>query len=399
MRKTGYYIAIFVTVLLASSCEKLLEPQRDNRLTEDQILDNPVYAEGILLNAYNALPSSYSFNDVASDDAVTNSLGSSYLRMATGEWKSTFNPLSSWSNAYQQIYYLNLFLENYESVEWSWENEQTNENLLKRLKGEAHGLRAWYEFQLLQSHSGITADNQLMGFPIVEKTLSVDDDFALPRDTYKVCMNHILSDCDIAIANLPSVYESTGDPLYDAVFGSTFTNRMNGNAARALRSRVTLHTASPAFTDGLPSGDIQSRWEVAAKTAGDLLQEIGGVTGLSPMGHTFYLPVSTPTLQFDADIIWRNAYSLNRSIENVNYPPTLFGQGRTNPSQNLVDAFPMDNGYPITHGSSGFDPANPYTGRDPRLTEYIIYNGAEWSGIYYSRKYIYNRIYYKQYFS
>jgi hypothetical protein len=37
----------------------------------------------------------------------------------------------------------------------------------------------------------------------------------------------------------------------------------------------------------------------------------------------------------------------------------------------------MANGYPITDvAASGYDATNPYTGRDPRLGKYIIYNGS-----------------------
>ena len=46
-----------------------------------------------------------------------------------------------------------------------------------------------------------------------------------------------------------------------------------------------------------------------------------------------------------------------------------------NPSQNLVDAFPMANGYPINDANSGYDPKNPYENRDPRLRTYILVNG------------------------
>ena len=48
-----------------------------------------------------------------------------------------------------------------------------------------------------------------------------------------------------------------------------------------------------------------------------------------------------------------------------------------NPSQNLVDAFPMTNGYPISNANSNYNPSNPYAGRDPRLAAYIIYNGSK----------------------
>ena len=51
------------------------------------------------------------------------------------------------------------------------------------------------------------------------------------------------------------------------------------------------------------------------------------------------------------------------------------GKGRVNPTQNLVDAFPMANGYPINDAKSGYDAAHPYENRDPRLKEYIVVNG------------------------
>jgi hypothetical protein len=36
----------------------------------------------------------------------------------------------------------------------------------------------------------------------------------------------------------------------------------------------------------------------------------------------------------------------------------------------------MKNGYPISNTSSGFNPAAPYSNRDPRLAYFILYNGA-----------------------
>jgi hypothetical protein len=47
-----------------------------------------------------------------------------------------------------------------------------------------------------------------------------------------------------------------------------------------------------------------------------------------------------------------------------------------NPTQNLVDAFPMVNGYPITDPASGYVATDPYANRDPRLKNYIVVNGS-----------------------
>jgi hypothetical protein len=76
------------------------------------------------------------------------------------------------------------------------------------------------------------------------------------------------------------------------------------------------------------------------------------------------------------EILWRGDAGDSRNLEQEHFPPTLYGRGRLNPTQNLVDAFPMANGYPIAEGASGYNPNNPYNGRDPRLGKYIIYNGS-----------------------
>ena len=75
-------------------------------------------------------------------------------------------------------------------------------------------------------------------------------------------------------------------------------------------------------------------------------------------------------------MLWRGSIGTSNTIEQNNFPPTLFGNGRVNPTQNLVDAFPMANGFPITNSASGYVSTNPYTGRDPRLRNYILVNGG-----------------------
>ncbi len=307
--------------------------------------------------------SSVNFNDdVVSDDAVTNDKNSQYLLMTTGEWKSSFYPLSMWSSAYNEIFYINSFLENIDQVEWSWQNEEIDKNHFRRLKGEAYGLRAWWMFRLLQYHGGMASDGRLLGFPIILEPLNINDDFNRPRNTYTECVNQILADIDTAVKYLPETYKDVAnDPIYNATFGGRYTNRVSGLVARALRSRVTLFAASPAF------GVLD--WEAAAESAGETLADHDGLSALSPTGIGFYKDFADP------EIIWNNAYTISNGLEVENFPPSEFGNGRTNPTQDLVDIFPMQNGLPISESTSGYDPADPYKNRDPRLKNYIVYNG------------------------
>jgi hypothetical protein len=363
-------LCLIIIGLNLLACEQYLEPKPDGTLSEEDIKSSPGFAEGLLLTAYHNLPGGYDFaTDVASDDAVTNEQGSAYRQMATGDWKSSNNPISTWENAYEQIYYINKFLEIYESVRWAndlqlsqEDNDLKDEMHKQRLKGEAHGLRAWYQYYLLQHHAGKTADGRLLGYPIINITLDADDNWELPRNTFAECVANIFTDLDTAIANLPAEWEDGDDSFENITSGARFENRINGNTARALKSRVALLAASPAFSEA-----NAVTWEEAATIAGDLL------SGLGPLYHNgivFYKEISNP------EILWNTSKEQIREWEEDNFPPSLFGNGRTNPSQNLVDAFPMEKGYPITHPESGYDPDNPYKGRDPRFYEYIIYNDA-----------------------
>ncbi len=376
--KKYIYLFIFLASLFLYACENFLEPVADNtRVNEEQLMKDPAWLEGLLINAYASLPNNYNdFNlDVASDDAVTNLRGSSITAMATGGWKSSVDPISVWGRGYEMIRHLNLFLEKVDGIIWSQDprltsaqNEEKNMYYKRRLKGEAYGMRAYYMSQLLQYHSGKSVDGTLLGFPIVTMVISSDDDWKLPRNTVADCVQRIMSDLDSAIIKLPAVYaDIAGQAMYNAASGVKFVGRMNGNAARALKARVALLAASPAYSES--SGVT---WAQAATIAGDLLKTLGA---LYPAGKTFYTETS------NKEMIWNQSFVSSRSAEVNSFPPSLYGLGRTNPTQSLVDAFPMKNGYPISHGSSLYNPANPYNNRDTRLGDYILFNGSSFKSM------------------
>ncbi len=361
---------LLISAIFPVSCEKFLQPQPESTLSEEEIVNNPGFAEGLLLTAYYNLPGDYDFStDVASDDAVTNDKGSEFRQMATGNWKASNNPVSKWNYCYEQIYYTNKFLEIYSSVRWandlklSKEDNDLRDSLYKkRLKGEAYGLRAWYKWMLLQYHAGKDNQGRLLGYPIVNRIMQPEDQWDLPRNTLVECIADVFSDLDTAIANLPKEWADTGTPLENAAMGARYQNRINGYTAKALKSRIALLAASPAFAEANAVS-----WEEAAVISGELLSEMGS---LYNKGIAFYQEIS------NHEIIWNRAKEQIRSWEEENFPPSLFGLGRTDPSQNLVDAFPMANGYPVNNPLSGFDPLNPFANRDPRLNSYIIRNAS-----------------------
>ncbi|MCF8379610.1 MAG: RagB/SusD family nutrient uptake outer membrane protein [Bacteroidales bacterium] len=371
MKKDIYLIAIIVFGLFTSSCEKLLEPAFDNSISDEMLWSNPIYAEGVLLSAYRELPTLYNFtSDMASGDAISNLKGDNANRLSDGEWSSQFNPLSEWSDAYSGIYYINTFLENMDKVQWSYTNETTSQLHAKRLRGEAYGLRAWFQFQLLQGFSGL-ANGDLLAFPIVTSVMDVED-FRIPRGSFQACVDTIFADCDRAIALLPTIHENTGDSEVDNAMGVKFNNRINGLAVLALKSRTALYAASPAYN---PSNDV-SKWELALNITGDLIDSLGGLGNLSSKGTDFYNRNSPSTQEKESELIWYSVLAGSSSMEADNFPPSIFGKGRLNPTQEFVDIFPASDGYPIDL-SLVYDPEKPYVNRDKRLASYVVYNESQ----------------------
>lgn len=356
---------VLVLIVLFWSCS-LIEPELDNTLYIEQIKENPSLAEGLLLNAYRNIGSTYNLEDRATDNAVSNNPNSEYRKMATGEWSAMNDPLTVWNTAYSQLYYVNLFLDVYEEMVFSVFSPEQNTMHKNRLKGEAHGLRAYYNFQLLRNHSGIATDDVLRAFPIVTSPLSAVDEPVVERAAFELAIAQLMADLDTAINNLPAVYADKFDANHNATLGSRFKNRMDGNAAKALKSRVALWAASPAFN----LDNNIAKWESAAIISGSLITELGGINSLDAKGHEFW------TNPANKDIIWRSDIFQSDDREKDNFPPSHWGKGNTNPTQDFVDAFPMANGYPINNNASNYDSSNPYQNRDPRLSLYVVYNGA-----------------------
>ncbi|MBC7567363.1 MAG: RagB/SusD family nutrient uptake outer membrane protein [Pedobacter sp.] len=71
----------------------------------------------------------------------------------------------------------------------------------------------------------------------------------------------------------------------------------------------------------------------------------------------------------------------NRDFEDFYLPKSRNNcDGSSNPTQNVVDAFPMMDGRPISESSAlyPYNPQDPYSNRDPRFKYSIIYNTATW---------------------
>ena len=382
-----YTVLSLGLTFVLTSCDDLLEPALENQKDLEALEKEALSVQRLVLNGYAALPNYYDNSDYATDDAVTNQKSDAYIKIATGGWTADNGTLSVWPGSYAAIQYVNLFMQVREGQRYV-KNETTNALLTRRLLGEAYGLRGIHLYFLLRNHAGLVND-QLLGVQLFDEALDINSDFNVSRATFAECVNKALADFDEAVKYLPFDYNDIKDDsevpakfrdittdasIYNLVMGNKARQLVNTQIIESFRSRLLLLAASPAF--------LNSGWDKAANAAATVIDELGGVSALPADGLTYYdgNNVADATLAEGAnpkEILWRgNKESSSTTQESNNYPPTLFGNGMMNPTQNLVDAFPAANGYPITDSRSGYDANNPYVNRDPRLDTYIIHDGS-----------------------
>ena len=389
--KTKNILFYLIGLLAVCSCEDMFDPADENTRQIEDLTEESAYVHGLLNYAYDRMPYlTTTQTDVATDDAVTNTTNN-YRTMALGTWQSDNNPMSQWDQCKDGVQHVNLFLSMVEKVSWAPSSASKQQMFIDRLKGEAFGLRALFYYYLLQAHGGYADDGKLYGVPLLTEPEDGSSDYNQPRALFADCVKQCFADCDGAMALLPVTYEdiSTADAIpakywalganvsnFNLVFGGKARNLLSGKVAEAIKAQVALLAASPAFRE---QSGVTS--EQAALLCANVLKRIDWE--IDPQGNIWYKNKAKlePEGGEMLEILWREDRHKNADQESRNFPPTLYGKGEINPSQNLVDAFPMANGLPISANNSGYVEKNPYADRDPRLSHYIIYNGAKFRNI------------------
>lgn len=362
---------MLAVTLLTAGCEKdkFLQDgsfSGTNDVTEAQLWANPDYARNFLNNVYASLSDRYNLGDgallaSATDEAVNSNLNSGINTFTNGTWSAARPVDDVYSEMYAGIRKANMFLEKAngsaiipidEVLPANVAANQTYDAQIQRLLGQAYFLRAFFQFELLKRYGS---------FVIVTRTLSVSDELDLPRNSFNECVKQISDDCEAAIARLP---------LSPVEWRTVDRGRATQTAAMALKARLLLYAASPQYN---LTNDI-SKWQAAADAAKRLMDT--GKHGIYSSYPNIWLWNTAGA--FNNETIFATATLNTTSIETNNAPVSYDGaNGRTNPTQEMVDAFEMrTTGKPITDASSGYNEAAPYTNRDPRLGFTVLFNSA-----------------------
>jgi starch-binding outer membrane protein, SusD/RagB family len=387
--------AIFVAVL--ASCQNFLEPYPNGNYDDNLLWENQQLVQGLVGWCYDQVNSNvrnYNDNEGAyfegtTDNAVLTNTTHVMRRYATNTMPTSQDPFQTyWDRDYRAIRNCNLFLKDRRgfNTQYVMVNSYWNTLVKNRLQGEAFALRAWFEWDLLQKFGGKGTDGQMLGFPIITEVFGANDVVNVERSTYDDCVQQILNDCDSAYKYLPIAHRdylvpNSADRVYA---GGKYWGRFDGISTVAIKAQVYLTWASPRFN---PAGDV-SRWDNAAKFAKQVMDFKSSPSTSASGGDV--VAGNTNSFNPTAGVVWTNPNSAeivmttrynssNTSMERMFYPGGFGGnsQGELGASQELVDAFPMANGRPITDPLSGYNSASPYTGRDPRFYANIFYNQAQ----------------------
>ena len=386
------YLIIVLIAFISGSCEKFLESYPNGDRTRDDAFKYQEMIQGLIGRSYDYLVSDYSsknyssnetaYLECATDNAVRRSTTDAVVQFAKGELNTGNQAFvrDYWTRDYNAIFLLNLFLKDNRGIKSTvLIKPDLNKLVVRRLQGEAFGLRAWAERDLLKKFGGKElGGTRILGFPIVKEPLDAFNEINMERNTYDECVKQIIQDCDSALKYLPKAHR---DYLYTSAYlsdkkdflGSVNWNRVDGMTMYAIKAMTYLNWASKRFN---PTGDV-TRWDSVAKYAAKVMSFKQAVApngdGYDPSTRVDFNNV------YDKSIIWSSRVVENDiTMEQIFFPAAANGNGFApfgdiGATREFLDAFGDKNGYPIS-SSTVYDANKPFDNRDPRFYAVINYN-------------------------
>ena len=246
----NYRYATLLLILFWGCDDDILNKVPKDSLTEEIVWTDPNAASQFVYGIYGAVPSGFDrfydgwakglyILDAGSDDAENAINWTSADLLNTGDFLPGNTPYwTIWPESYRLIRAANSALENLDRLE--------DEELREQLKAEARFLRAYLYHELLRYHGMKSDGGEPTGVPIIDRTLTPDDDVNIPRDTYNDVVDFIVADLDAAIPTLPNK-------------SGTEVGRATKGAAYALKGRVLLYAErwaeSAAATSEVMNGE------------------------------------------------------------------------------------------------------------------------------------------------
>lgn len=374
-------ICLFLLAVITSCNEDILELQPLDEYSDAAVWSDLSLAEAVLNGCYKYRDDPFNKFSIGNlVDELHRRDGTAQVRFNNCQLTPDVIPgwsyLPTWDNEYGAIRAINNFLEKAEGLPDG--EEEDGVTMKNRMFGEAYFLRAHYYSNLVNLFGGV---------PIITAAYDLDDEFEVPRDTYKDCVNFIVNDCDKAASLLP--LEHSGGNMGRATKG----------AALALKSRILLYAASdlhhitvfPGYSNpeliGYTDVDRTSLWQ-KAKDAAKAVMDLG-IYSLFKANPSPTDSVATNFEEYfltrestEEDILmeYRTTTSyrdVNRTWQNLSGPNGYHLRGSNAPTDNIVRDYEMKDGTKFDWNNPEHAVA-PYKNRDPRFYASIFYEGAKW---------------------
>ena len=381
MKNISKILLIVILAVVTNSCNSdFLNTTPADSLSETAVWSDPILVELFVNEMYRGIGHGHHECELGSmtDESHfihnygTNQVVASIITPSDiGQWGSGNQNAYRWEKVYTYLRNANMFMENIDDVPF------TDEALRSRLKGEVHFLIAFYYHNLVRTHGGV---------PIITKTFLLDDEFEVPRNSLKECVDYIVENCDKADALLPVKQEGAN------------LGRANKSGALAIKSRILLWAASDLVhvnwygsyeqpdlvTIG---GDRTAAWTAAKNAAKAVIDLDGGVFSLeNATGDPFtdytalFIKKSSPEHIFSRYFIKSNGWDSEDSNTHsplFNGPNGYAAWAGNTPIQALVDDYEMTDGTRFDWDNPEHAAA-PYENRDPRFSASILYDKAPW---------------------
>lgn len=379
------YIVSFIVLPFFVACN-FINPEEYTIRSADQIATNMTYLSSLRVTPYSYLPQGYntignSWLAAACDEAEEVKETETIQNFNFGNWSQYSNPDDAWSKNYKGIRAANDFLQMTDTITWADfklsnpTEYATRVYNTKMWRKEMYFLRAFFYFELIKRYGGV---------PLVTEKLNPQEDLDyiinLKRDSFSECVDYIVNQCDTAAKYLLTTQVSSdyGVPTK--------------GAAMALKARALLYAASDLYNKegnadpvlGYTDGNRQQRWIKAADACKAVLDMSPQTYALNSNYANLFLLGSA----FNKEVIFERRAGSSNTFEKANYS-IGFNGGNTGtcPTQNLVDAYEMNDGTAFDWNNP-VHRANPYANRDPRLSmtiacNYSVFNGRlmeMWNG-------------------
>ena len=300
-----------------------------------------------------------------------NGWGQSYINGNGFNTSDGWGSKSLWLGCWYGIRKANLGLVNLDKLVTATQEEKDI------IKGELLFFRGMLHFQLMQFFGGL---------PYIDKVLEVGN-LTLPRLTYRETALKVDADLAAAAVLLPVNWDLT--VVGQATIGNN-QQRITKETALAYQGKNLLNAASPLMNVGVsgnPASVASASYDVelckkAADVFGACLTLTDGATSpyhmsswLNYMTNFYTLDSKMPG--YEESLYQTPLFGGTGSLDGIWQPSILGGAGNDiSPSADYVEYFGMANGLAITDAGSGYNPADPWTGRDPRFYKFIAYDGV-----------------------